>query len=76
MYHSIQFRLKSVAELETPGKPHLERVVIQPGTRLHVQIQPYVVESERGPVEVADLFLEDGSIARAVRFATFTFLDL
>jgi hypothetical protein len=42
---------------------------------LSAQIKPYVLESTRGPVEVADLFLEDGSVARAVRFATFKFLD-
>jgi hypothetical protein len=33
------------------------------------------VETRRGPVEVADLVLEDGSMARAVRFATFRFID-
>ena len=38
-------------------------------------IKPYVAESDDGPVEVADLSLEDGSIARAVRFAAFRFLD-
>jgi hypothetical protein len=75
MYHTIQFRLKGLAELETPGKRQIERLVIQQGTRLNVEVKPYVVESERGPVEVADLYLEDGSIARAVRFATFTFVD-
>jgi len=75
MYHTIQFRLKGLAELETPGKPQLERLVIHQGARLNAQIKPYVIESVRGPVEVADLFLEDGSVARAVRYATFVFVD-
>jgi len=75
MYHTIQFRLKGLAELETPGKPQLERLVIHQGTRLNAQIKPYVYETERGPVEVADLFLEDGSVARAVRYATFVFVN-
>jgi hypothetical protein len=75
MYHTIEFRLKGLAELETPGKPQLERLLIEQGTRLHAQIEPRVIESERGPVEVADLFLEDGSVARAVRYATFIFVD-
>ena len=75
MYHTIEFRLRGLAELEAPGKAHLERLVIKQGTRLRAQIKPYVVDTERGPVEVADLFLEDGSVARAVRYATFKFVD-
>ena len=42
---------------------------------MSAQIRPYVVETKQGPVEVADLFLEDGSVARAVRMATFSFID-
>jgi hypothetical protein len=75
MYHAIEFRLRGLAELETPGRPHLAQLVIKQGTRLHAEIKPYVVETKRGPVEVADLFLEDGSVARAVRYATFSFVD-
>lgn len=75
MYHNIEFRLRGLAELETPGKHQLERLVIKQGTRLSAQIKPYVVETPRGPVEVADLYLEDGSVARAVRYATFRFVE-
>jgi hypothetical protein len=75
MYHNIEFRLKGIAELETPGRLHLEQLVIKPGTRLHAEIKPYVIESKSGPVEVADLLLEDGSVARGVRFASFSFID-
>jgi hypothetical protein len=75
MYHTIEFRLRGLAELETPGRLHLEQLVIGQGTRLSAQIKPYIVETKRGPVEVADLFLEDGSVARAVRYATFSFVD-
>jgi len=75
MYHTIEFRLKGLAELETPGKSQIERLVIKQGTRLNAEIKPYVVETKRGPIEVSDLFLEEGSIARAVRFATFRFVD-
>jgi hypothetical protein len=75
MYHTIEFRLRGLAELETAGRSNLEQLVIKQGTRINAQIRPYVMESERGPVEVADLFLEDGSIARAVRMATFRFVD-
>jgi hypothetical protein len=75
MFHTIEFRLRGLAELETPGKPQLEQLVVKKGSRLSAEIKPYVVETDRGPVEVADLFLEDGSVARAVRYATFRFLD-
>ena len=75
MYHTIEFRLRGLAEFETPGGKHLEKIVIQQGSRLSAQTRPYVVESKHGPVEVADLLLEDGSIVRAVRMATFSFLD-
>jgi hypothetical protein len=75
MYHNIEFRLKGLAELEIPGKSQLERVVIKQGTRVRADIAPYVDETAWGPIEMADLFLEDGSVARAVRYATFTFLD-
>jgi hypothetical protein len=33
------------------------------------------VESEDGPVEVADLFFEDGAATRRVPFAWFTFVE-
>jgi hypothetical protein len=75
MYHTIEFRLKGLAEFETPGRAHLEQVVIQQGSRLSACTKPYVLESNHGPVEVADLLLEGGSIVRAVRMATFSFVD-
>jgi hypothetical protein len=75
MYHSIEFRLKGLAALETPGSARLEKVVIRPGTRLRALVKPHVVESNLGPVDAAYLFLDDGSVARGVRFASFSFLD-
>jgi len=75
MYHRIEFRRKGVAEVESPGKARLEKVVIKPGTRLRAHLQPRVLETSQGPIEVADLYLEDGTVARAVRFAAFRFLD-
>jgi hypothetical protein len=75
MYHKIEFRLRAVAAVESAGKARIEQVIIKPGTRLHARVKPYVVESKLGPVEAADLLLEDGSLARGVRFASFRFLD-
>jgi len=75
MTHQIQFRWVVLAEIERPEYAYPQRVVIKEGTRLSATIKPYVSESPDGPVEVADLTLEDGSVARGVRFAAFQFLD-
>jgi hypothetical protein len=75
MYHTLEFGVDFPADLETSPKQRLERMLIHKGTRLQAQVRPYVVESEDGPVEVADLFFEDGTAARMVRFAWFSFLD-
>jgi hypothetical protein len=75
MTHRVEFRWLVLAEVERPEYAYPQRVIIKEGTRLTAHIRPYVVESPEGPVEVADLYLEDGGIARAVRFAAFRFLD-
>jgi hypothetical protein len=75
MYHTIEFNLGVWADLEVPGAARLERVLIRPGTRLRARLKPYVVESSLGPTEVADLLLEDDSIARSVSFACFRFAN-
>jgi hypothetical protein len=75
MAHAIEFRWLVLAEVDRPEYAYPQRVVIKEGTRLSAAITPYVTESPDGPVEVADLTLDDGSIARAVRFAAFRFLD-
>jgi hypothetical protein len=76
MYHTIEFRSPICADVVLPGRKRLQQLVIEKGTRLRVEIRPHVIESDRGPIEVADLFLQDGSAARAVSFASFRFLDL
>jgi len=38
-------------------------------------IRPYVVETVYGPMEMADLFLEDGSVTRGIRFECFRFVE-
>ena len=75
MYHEIEFRQKDIAEVESAGAD-VKQLVIKPGTRVRADIRPYVVETKGGPVEVADLSLEDGAVARGVRFASFRFVDL
>jgi hypothetical protein len=75
MYHTIEFGDEFLVDLEISPKHHLEKVILPKGSRLRAEIKPYVVETEYGLVEVADLFLEDGTAARGVRFDTFAFID-
>jgi hypothetical protein len=73
MYHALKFDASLWADLERSPKQPLERVELRRGSRRRAQLRPYVVETPQGPVEVADLFFEDGSTVRAVPFAAFAF---
>jgi hypothetical protein len=75
MYHTIEFIAEFTGDREISRKQPLERVLIPTGTRVRVQLKPYVVEGEDGPIEVADLFFEDGTGTRGVPFASFSFVD-
>lgn len=75
MYHTIKFTGDLTVDLEVSPKQHLERLRIRKGDYLQAQIKPYVVESEDGPMEVADLFFEGGMTTRMVPFRLFSFID-
>jgi hypothetical protein len=75
MHHLIAFPVQVTADLEVPGQARLARALIRPGMRLAAQVRPYVVETPEGPVEVADLFFEDGTTAHGIPFASFRFVD-
>jgi len=75
MYHTITFAADVQADLEISPKHHLEKTLLRKGSRWDVQIKPYVVETDDGPVEVADLFFADGRVARGVPFGVFAFVD-
>jgi hypothetical protein len=75
VYHTIQFAVEFVADLEVSRKQPLERVRIRKGNRLQAQLKPYVIATDAGPVEVADLYFEDGSMTRRVPFAYFAFVE-
>lgn len=75
MYHSIIFHDALTADLEISRTQPLERLCIRKGTRVRVQLKPYVVETPHGLVEVADLFFEDGTATRSVPFEHFSFAD-
>jgi hypothetical protein len=73
MYHPLVFRCAFTGDRETSPKDPLERLRVEAGARLPAQVRPYVVETGFGPVEVADLFFEDGTATRGVPFACFRF---
>ena len=75
MCHSIEFRVDYEGDREISPRHHLERVLLRKGTRLRTQIKPYVVGSDDNLIEVADLYVEDGTIMRRVPFASFAFVD-
>ena len=75
MYHTIEFANEFMVDLEISPKHRLERMLIRRGTRLQAQIKPFVMETEDGPIEVADLFFADGTSACTVPFEWFSFLD-
>jgi hypothetical protein len=75
MYHTIEFSEEFTVDLEISPKHPLERMLIRRGVRLQAQSKPYVVETEDGLIEVADLFFADGTTTRAVPFRSFSFVD-
>ena len=75
MYHTIEFAEALMIDLEISPKHWLERMLIRRGTRLQAQIKPHVLETEDGPVEVADLYFADGTTARTIPFESFSFVD-
>jgi hypothetical protein len=75
VYHTIEFAVEFEAALEVSRKLPLERVRIRKGDRVEAQLRPHVLETDGGPVEVADLFFVDGTVARNVPFESFAFVE-
>ena len=75
MYHTIEFNVTGMIDVEVSRKQPLERLCVERGTRLRVELKPYVIEAAEGPSEVADLYLDNGTVTRAVPFAFFAFAD-
>jgi hypothetical protein len=73
--HTIEWAVDLQVALVRSPTDRLERVYLAAGTRLPAQVRPYVVEGAGGPVEVADLFLADGTAIHGVPFACFSFID-
>ena len=75
MYHTIEFAANISVDLELSPKQPLERIELRRGMKIRAQIRPHVIETRRGPIEVTDLFFEDGTVARGVPFDCFTFAE-
>ena len=75
MYHTIKFDTDITVDSEISPKHWLERVHIKRGVPLRAQLKPYVMETKDGPVEVADLYFEDGTVTRHVPFQCFSFVE-
>ncbi len=74
-FTSSSSSVKARLDIERSWNHRLELLLVRPGSLLGAQIRPHVLESPSGPVEVADLYLDDGSLIRAVPFACFAFVD-
>jgi hypothetical protein len=75
MYHTVEFNVELAVDLEISPKKPLERLSIHRGSRRRAQIKPYVIETAEGPTEVADLFFDDGTATRQIRFECFSFVE-
>jgi len=75
MYHTIEFAVDIHPDLEVSPKKPLEKVRIAKGSRLQAQLKPYVIETDAGLIEVADLYFIDGRVARGIAFEKFSLAD-
>jgi hypothetical protein len=75
MYHTIEFTVDLPLTLETSPTQPLERLLMRRGVCTKAQVKPYVLETEDGPIELADLFFEDGTATRGIPFDCFIFVD-
>jgi hypothetical protein len=75
VYYAIAFAAARWIDVERPPGQALGRLFLRAGTTIRAQIKPYVVEGPEGPMEVADLFFEDGGAIRAMPYACFSFAE-
>jgi hypothetical protein len=75
MYHTIEFSKQCTVDYETSPKNRLERTRVRKGTRLSASCRPYVRMTDHGAIEMADLYLADGTALREVPFEWFGFVD-
>jgi hypothetical protein len=73
--HVVEFVIDWWAELEWGNGRPLEQVLLRRGTRRSAVVRPRILRQGNAPIEAADLFFDDGTIARGVPFAAFTFVE-
>jgi hypothetical protein len=74
-YHTIELTVDLKVALGRSPRQRLEPATLRRGTRLPARLRPHVVESDYGPVEVADLLLADDTALCDVSFGCFRFPD-
>jgi hypothetical protein len=76
VFHTIEFAVDVVIDFEGNSKNRRRKqTMLRKGHRQRAETRPYVVETNDGPVEVADLFFDDGTACRSVPYSCFSFLD-
>lgn len=75
MFHTIEFAAEGVVDLEGKPSEWLKQMVVGKGMRIRAELRPHIVEMPDGPVEVADLFFDDGTTARDVPYERFSFVE-
>jgi hypothetical protein len=75
MGYVIEFVADMIADLERPPRKWVERVRLHRGQTSIVRLMPRIQETSAGPVEAADLYFADGSVAREVPYEQFRFVD-
>lgn len=74
MNHRLRFRGEYELDLQVSGKARLEKVRMRDGEVIEAMLRPRVVETPEGPVEVADLQLDGGTLL-GVRMECFRFVE-
>jgi len=75
MYHTLEMLVDYAAELELSPQSPCERVLIQQGSRFKARTTAHVVEGDDCPIEVADLYFEDGAVTRNIPYAYLKFVE-
>jgi hypothetical protein len=75
MCHLIEFCTDFTADLEVSPGQRLERIRIPSGTHAFAHVRPSVLETREGLTEVADLYFDDGTVARQIPYGWFRFVD-
>jgi hypothetical protein len=74
MNRLLQFRVDCEVNLAITGTTTVEQVKLRAGDVLEARVRPFVLLSNRGPIECADLVLGEEGVLCGVRMALFQFV--